>query len=99
VSNPTSQIESWHDVFAMGVSKLQSSFLLGIRLCWRWQFAQVGWGKLHNLPHVTEFFASLGLPEPGFTAMLVASFEFVGGILLAFGLFSRITAHSSRNSD
>jgi putative oxidoreductase len=51
-----------------------------------------GWGKLHNLAHVSEFFASLGLPAPGPTATFVASFEFAGGILLAIGLLSRIVA-------
>jgi putative oxidoreductase len=41
---------------------------------------------------VSEFFASLSLPAPGPTATFVASFEFVGGILLAIGLLSRIAA-------
>lgn len=68
---------------------LQSPFLLFVRVYWGWQIAQNGWGKLHNLGHVTEFFTSLGLPAPGFTATFVASVEFVGGILLAIGLLSR----------
>ncbi len=52
-----------------------------------------GWGKLHNLPRVTEFFASLGLPAPGATAAtFVSTFEFVAGILLAVGLLSRVAA-------
>ncbi|MGB7752167.1 MAG: DoxX family protein, partial [Candidatus Acidiferrales bacterium] len=63
-------------------SGLQSSFLAIVRLYWGWQIAQNGWGKLHNLAHVTEFFASLGLPAPGPTATFVATFEFVGGVLL-----------------
>ena len=81
-----------HAMFIRIVSSLQSPFLLVIRLYWGWQFAQNGWGKLHNLDHVTEFFASLHLPAPHFTAVFVASFEFVAGILLALGLLSRITA-------
>jgi putative oxidoreductase len=72
-----------------GASTLQSPFLLFVRLYWGWQIAQNGWGKLHNLGHVTEFFASLGLPAPSFTATFVASVEFIGGILLAIGLLSR----------
>lgn len=71
-------------------STLQSSFLLFVRLYWGWQIAQNGWGKLHNLPHVTEFFSSLGLPAPGPTAAFVATVEFLGGILLAAGLLSRL---------
>ena len=67
----------------------QNPLLLAIRLYWGWQFAQAGWGKLHNLDHVTEFFTSLNLPAPGQTALFVALVEFVGGILLALGLGSR----------
>jgi putative oxidoreductase len=63
-----------------------------VRLYWGWQLSQNGWGKLHNLPHVTEFFASLGLPAPGPTAVFVSTVEFVGGILLAVGLLSRIAS-------
>jgi putative oxidoreductase len=70
-------------------SMLQSPFLLFVRVYWGWQIAQNGWGKLHNLPHVTEFFSSLGLPAPGATAALVSTIEFVGGIFLAIGLLSR----------
>jgi putative oxidoreductase len=70
-------------------STLQSPFLLFVRVYWGWQIAQNGWGKLHNLGHVAEFFTSLGLPAPGFTATFIASIEFIGGILLAVGLLSR----------
>jgi putative oxidoreductase len=90
--NEANAFRRLYDGFVRVVSSLQSPFLLVIRLYWGWQFAQTGWGKLHSLPHVTEFFASLGLPAPGFTATFVATFEFVGGILLALGLLSRITA-------
>jgi putative oxidoreductase len=71
-------------------SSLQSVFLLFVRVYWGWQLAQNGWGKLHNLGRVTQFFSSLGLPMPGFTATFVASVEFVGGIMLAVGLLSRL---------
>ena len=81
-----------YDGFVNAVSNTQSLFLLVVRLYWGWQLAQNGWGKLHNLDNVTQFFASLGLPAPGPTAFFVASFELVGGILLALGLFSRIAA-------
>lgn len=86
------QILRFYDGFLRAVSSLQSPFLLVVRVYWGWQLSQNGWGKLHNLPHVTEFFASLGLPAPGFTAAFVSTFEFVGGILLALGLLSRIAA-------
>ena len=73
-------------------STLQSPFLLFVRLYWGVQLAQNGWGKLHNLSRVTEFFSSLGVPAPAFTAPFVSSVECIGGILLAVGLLSRFTA-------
>jgi putative oxidoreductase len=82
----------FYDGFVNAVSSTQSLFLLAVRVYWGWQLAQNGWGKLHNLSNVTQFFASLGLPAPGATAFFVASFELVGGILLSLGLFSRIAA-------
>ena len=92
MSNLTNQIERLYALFVRITNRLQSPLLLAIRLYWGWQISQNGWGKLHNLPHVTEFFQSLGLPAPGFTATFVSSFEFIGGILLALGLLSRIAA-------
>src|SRR5580704_11104212 len=92
MSQAGSQILRLYDGFLKAVSSLQSPFLLVVRLYWGWQLSQNGWAKLHNLPHVTEFFASLGLPAPAFTAAFVSTFEFVAGILLALGLLSRIAA-------
>ena len=74
---------------ASAFSSLQSLMLLAVRLYWGFQFAQTGWGKLHNLAKITGFFASLNIPFPGFTAPFVSTLEFVGGILLMLGLFSR----------
>ena len=70
-------------------SLLQSPMLLAVRLYWGFQFAQTGWGKLHNLAKITSFFASLNIPFPGFNAPFVSTLEFAGGILLMIGLFSR----------
>ncbi|MGB8541281.1 MAG: DoxX family protein [Candidatus Acidiferrales bacterium] len=92
MNNKLAQIHKLYDLFVRAVSSLQSPFLAIVRVYWGWQIAQNGWGKLHNLAHVAEFFASLGLPAPGPTAAFVATFEFVGGILLAIGLLSRIAA-------
>jgi putative oxidoreductase len=92
MSSAENSIQKLYSLFVRIASSLQSPFLLVIRLYWGWQISQSGWGKLHNLSHVTEFFASLGLPAPGATATFVATFEFVGGILLAVGLLSRIAA-------
>lgn len=71
------------------LSYLQSPMLLAVRLYWGFQFVQTGWGKLHGLAKITDFFASLNIPFPAFNAHFVSGLEFVGGILLMLGLFSR----------
>jgi putative oxidoreductase len=73
-------------------SSLQSVMLLAVRLYWGFQFAQTGWGKLHNLVKITGFFASLNIPFPSLTAPFVSTLEFVGGVFLMLGLFSRPVA-------
>jgi putative oxidoreductase len=57
-----------------------------------WIFFQSGWGKLHDLGKVTEFFMQLGLPAPGFQAALASTTEFVCGSLLLLGLGTRLAA-------
>jgi len=84
------RVKTLHDKFFDLVSYAQTSFLLFVRLYWGWQLIESGWGKLHNLDKVTEFFTSLGLPAPGITAVCISSLELFGGILLALGLFSRL---------
>jgi putative oxidoreductase len=83
------QIYGW---FLRGANVCQSPLLLAVRLYWGWQFWQSGWGKLMNIPHVTEYFTSLGVPAPAMNAHFIAWLEAVGGILLALGLFSRLIA-------
>ena len=76
---------------ASGVtSYLQSPLLLAVRLYWGWQFAQTGWGKMHNIAKITDFFRSLNIPFPSANAHFVAGLEFLGGILLILGLWSRL---------
>jgi putative oxidoreductase len=85
-------VQNLHGRSVKAASALQSPFLLAVRLYWGWQLAQNGWGKLHNLSRVTDYFSNLGLPAPGPTAAFVSTVEFVGGILLAIGLLSRISS-------
>jgi putative oxidoreductase len=91
MNNAWATLHKLYAGFVTAASYLQSPFLLLVRLYWGWQFTTNGWAKLHNLSHVTEFFTSLALPAPHFTAVFVSTVECVGGILLAVGLLSRLT--------
>jgi len=63
---------------------------LVVRLYWGWQLVQSGWGKLHHLDKITDYFISLNIPAPAFNAHFVSGLEFVGGTLLILGLGSRL---------
>jgi putative oxidoreductase len=54
-------------------------------------FQSTGWGKVHNIPRVTLFFEKLGIPAPGFHAVLVGYSELVCGTALIVGLLSRLS--------
>src|SRR5258706_5019515 len=84
MNNLVARVKQWHDQFFALVSYLQSPFLLFVRLYWGWQLAQSGWGKLHHLPNVTEYFGSLSLPMPAQMAGLLAFGEVLCGLFLAF---------------
>src|SRR5260370_3334148 len=92
MSTLINKLGTLHDRFFALVSLLQSPFLLLVRLYWGWQLVESGWGKLHNLEKVTEFFTSLNLPMPAQMAVFISCVEFFGGLFLSIGLFSRITA-------
>ncbi len=62
------------------------------RLCLGFVFVQSGWGKLHHLPKVVEYFGSLGIPAPQVQAPFVAGVELTGGVLLLAGLLTRIAS-------
>ncbi|HEY6179269.1 MAG TPA: DoxX family protein [Kofleriaceae bacterium] len=65
---------------------------LAVRVVIGLAFVMTGWGKLHHLGDVTEFFTTLHIPMPHANAVFVASVEFVGGLLLIVGLGTRIAA-------
>jgi putative oxidoreductase len=57
-----------------------------------WVFMLSGWGKLHNLPQITDNFISWGIPFPHFFTPLTSGIEFFGGLFLLLGLCTRISA-------
>jgi putative oxidoreductase len=87
-----STIHAVHSWFVKAANLLQSPLLLAIRLYWGFQFMQDGWGKMTHLDKVAQLFATLNLPLPGMTAIMVAFVELVGGFLFTFGIFTRLTS-------
>lgn len=59
-----------------------------------WVFLWAGWGKLGFLPQVIENFRGWGVPIPEILAPFVSGLEFVAGIMLLLGLFTRIFSAS-----
>lgn len=55
-------------------------------------FMTAGWGKLQNLDAMIENFTSWGIPFPQILTPFASGAEFVCGILLMLGLFTRISA-------
>ena len=62
------------------------------RLTLGWVFLWSGWGKLHALDDIIEFFDSIGIPAAKIQAPFVSGVEFACGILILLGLFTRIAA-------
>jgi putative oxidoreductase len=55
-------------------------------------FVPTGWGKLHNLPDIVEFFRQLGIPFPELQAPFVSSIELACGGLVLAGLGTRLAS-------
>ena len=66
--------------------------LLSIRLAWGWESFESGRGHMNHIPETTQFFQSLNIPAPKVNAIISASTEMVGGLLLMFGLGARLVA-------
>lgn len=62
------------------------------RLVVGWVFLWSGWGKLNNLPQITDNFISWGIPFPHILTPFTSGVEFFGGIFLLLGLFTRVSA-------
>jgi len=57
-----------------------------------WVFLWSGWGKLTNLPDITEKFIGWGIPFPHVLTPVTAGIEFFGGLFLLAGFLTRISA-------
>ncbi len=63
-----------------------------MRIVVGYTFMWSGWGKLNNLPQITQNFIEWGVIFPKFMTPFVSGVEFFGGIMLILGLFTRIPA-------
>ena len=63
-----------------------------MRLVVGYTFMWSGWGKLNNLPQITQNFIEWGVIFPKVMTPFVSGVEFFGGIMLILGLFTRIPA-------
>jgi putative oxidoreductase len=63
-----------------------------MRLVVGYVFMLSGWGKLTNLPQVTQNFIEWGIPFPHILTPFVSGVECFGGAMLMLGLFTRIPA-------
>jgi putative oxidoreductase len=65
---------------------------LAARITVGWVFLWSGWGKLSDLPTVIDNFMGWMIPFPHILAPFVSVVEFLGGLLLLLGLFTRLAA-------
>jgi putative oxidoreductase len=82
---------AWRSVQAL-LAKIEWTGPLLVRLTLGLVFIPTGWGKLHHLDHVAQFFAQLGIPAPHVQAAIVATIELVGGTLVLVGLATRVAS-------
>lgn len=77
----------------LGIAGTLSPFApLLARVTAGWIFVETGWGKLHNLERITQFFTQLGIPFANIQAPFVASVELVCGAMVLVGLFARVAS-------
>lgn len=62
------------------------------RLVVGWVFMWSGWAKLNALPQMIQNFTEWGIPYPQLLTPFVSGVEFLGGLLLLLGLFTRLAA-------
>ncbi len=84
------------DFLVNGPERLSARFFwlppLFARIVVGWVFMWSGWGKLNALPRITQAFIDWGIPFPHVMTPFVSGVEFVGGLLLLLGLFTRVAA-------
>jgi putative oxidoreductase len=81
-----------YDLPVAVAAKLEWLAPLLARVSVGWVFASTGWGKVHDLPKIVDYFRDLGIPYPEIQAPFASANELVCGLLVLFGLATRIAA-------
>jgi putative oxidoreductase len=81
-----------YSLFDQVATNLRSFVLLFVRLCFGWELFVSGRGHLHNVDAMVQHFIEWHVPFPHINVYISAFTEMIGGILMLFGLFSRVTA-------
>ena len=63
-----------------------------MRIYFGYFWAETGRGKIHNLNAFAQRFVGWGVPYPHISAVLSGYTEWIGGILLMLGLFTRLVS-------
>lgn len=82
-------IGKFNDFLASILDNFQSLFLLFARLTIAYGFYEPAMNKWNNIEGTASWLAGLGVPFPTLNVYMVATFETLGVVLLALGLFTR----------
>ena len=79
-----------NELAAKILDNFQSIFLFFARLTIAYGFYEPAMNKWNNISDTAGWFASMGIPFPTLNVYMVATFETLGVVLLALGLFTRL---------
>jgi putative oxidoreductase len=77
---------------ATASARLEFLPLLLARVTVGWVFVNSGWGKLHHLDKVVEYFRDLGIPAANLQAPIAAGTELLAGTAILVGLLTRLAS-------
>lgn len=84
------KVKTYRKIALKLLEKQKSLALLLGRLGVGLLFLSTGWGKVHSIDKVTQFFIELHIPAPGFHAVLVGYSELLCGAALIIGVLTRL---------
>jgi putative oxidoreductase len=86
------KIKQFYQFLILAGTAFQPVLLLILRLYWGFSFFKAGLGKWQHIDSVSQYFASLHILLPTANAYIASSIECIGGLLLLFGLASRLVS-------